>query len=216
MERDSESRPLGNELMNSITHCPRIMKQTHAASLPDGMLESTVIYSLLRLPRCGDVHNIFICHHVPQPNSLWYMPRTGAPHHSEFEGILERSMDTITDILNGAITPHNQSLTEVRIDAFPFRVDPHQRQLLPAPVNHVLDAQVELAAHDHRIGLTRQTVQEVKADRVDLIVDVQALRSYQQVALTPEDEGRSRRCRKCRRFALFAETQEERKRPQFR
>lgn len=143
------------------------------------MLGFTVIYSRLRLPRCRDIHNIFICHNVSQPNSLWYMPGTRAPHHSEFEGVLEGPVDAITYILDGAITSHNQSFTEVRLDAFPFCVDPYQRQLLPAPVNHILDAQVELAAHHNRIGLTRQPVQEVKTNRVDLIVYVQTLDQHQ-------------------------------------
>ena len=55
----------------------------------------------------------------------------------------------------------------------PLRVDAHQPQLLPAAVHDVLDAEVELAAHDGRVRLARELVEEVEADGVDLVVYVE-------------------------------------------
>lgn len=59
-------------------------------------------------------------------------------------------------------------------DHLPLRVDAHQLQLQPAPIDHILDAEIKLAAHDDRVRLARELVEEVEADRVDLIVDVEA------------------------------------------
>lgn len=84
-------------------------------------------------------------------------------------------MNPVTHILDGAITPHNQRLAKVGVVPLPLGVNPDQVQLLPAPVNHILDAEVQLARHDNRVGLAGELVEEVKGDGVDLIVDVEAL-----------------------------------------
>ena len=57
----------------------------------------------------------------------------------------------------------------------PLRVDAQKSQFLPAAVHDVLDPQVELAAHDHGLGLARELVEEVEADGVDLVVHIQAV-----------------------------------------
>ena len=70
------------------------------------------------------------------------MPRTRAPHHRILERLLQRTMNLIAHILDGGPRPHDQSLAEVRINTLALRVDAHQSQLLPAALNHVLDAQI--------------------------------------------------------------------------
>lgn len=133
------------------------------------------VLGLLCLPSTHDIHHIFIRNYMTQSNSLRYMPRTGAPHQRVLERLLERTMNPIADILNRTITPHDQRLAKVRVDTFSLRVQPDQSQLLPAPIHHVLDTQVQLATHDDRVGLARQLVQEIERYAVDLVVHVQTL-----------------------------------------
>jgi len=54
----------------------------------------------------------------------------------------------------------------------PFGVDAHQLQFEPAALDDVLDAEVELAAHDDGGGFAGELVEEVEADAVDFVVDV--------------------------------------------
>jgi hypothetical protein len=55
------------------------------------------------------------------------------------------------------------------------RVNPNQRQLLPTPLNHILDPEIELTAHNHGMRLACQLIQVRDPDTVDLVVHVQAL-----------------------------------------
>ena len=64
--------------------------------------------------------------------------------------------------------------------SLPLGIDPHQLQLLPAPLDNVLDAQIELTTHDDGIGFAGELVEEVEANGVDLVVDVEAAYSSQQ------------------------------------
>ena len=57
----------------------------------------------------------------------------------------------------------------------PFRVQTDKPQFFPAAVDHVLDPQVELAAHDAGVWFAGELVEEVERDRVDLVVHVQAM-----------------------------------------
>ena len=54
----------------------------------------------------------------------------------------------------------------------PFSVHPYQTQLHPASVDDVLDAEIELAAHDYRVWFTGELVEELDADTVDFVVRV--------------------------------------------
>jgi hypothetical protein len=65
-------------------------------------------------------------------------------------------------------------LYQVRKDHIPFCVQPHQSQLLPDPLDNLLNTEVELTTHDGCVRLAGQLVQELEADAVDLVVDVQA------------------------------------------
>lgn len=56
----------------------------------------------------------------------------------------------------------------------PLRIDPHQLQLLPASLHHVLNAKIKLAAHDHSVRLSGQLIKEIERHRVNLVVNVQA------------------------------------------
>ncbi len=60
----------------------------------------------------------------------------------------------------------------VRGRGLPFGVDAHQLQFEPAALDDVLDAEVELAAHDDGGGFAGELVEEVEADAVDFVVDV--------------------------------------------
>lgn len=117
------------------------------------------------------------------------MSSTRTPNHSVLESFLQGPVDLVTYFLNRRFVAYDESLAEVRLVSFssegsalrtrgsgwaiPLRVDTHQLQLLPAPLYDVLNPQVELAAHDHRVGLSGQLVKEVEADRVYLVIDVQ-------------------------------------------
>ena len=61
----------------------------------------------------------------------------------------------------------------------PLRVESYQLELLPTPLYDVLDAQVELAAHDARVRLVRELVEEVDGDAVDFVVHVKAVAGWQ-------------------------------------
>ncbi len=54
----------------------------------------------------------------------------------------------------------------------PFGIYPHELQFLPAALDDVLDAEVELAAHDDRVRLARELIEKAEADAVDFVVDV--------------------------------------------
>lgn len=112
---------------------------------------------------------------MTEPHPLGDMPRAGAPNKGVLEGLLERPVDAVADVLNGAITPYNKRLAEVRVGALALGVDTDEPELLPAAVDDVLDAEVEFARHDAGIGLARQLVEEVERHAVDLVVHVQAL-----------------------------------------
>lgn len=61
----------------------------------------------------------------------------------------------------------------------PFRVNPNQAEFLPQAFYDVLHAEVELAAHDRCVGFAGELVQEVEADAVDFVVDVEAVIRYE-------------------------------------
>lgn len=82
-------------------------------------------------------------------------------------------MNAVAYVLDGAVAAHNERLAEVRVDALALGIDADQRQLLPAAVDDILDAQIQLAAHDNRVRLTRELVEKVERDGVDLVVDVE-------------------------------------------
>lgn len=112
---------------------------------------------------------------MPQAHPLRNVSRAGAPDERILERVLERAVDPVAHILNGAVVAHNERLAKVRVGALALGVDAHEVELLPAPVDDVLDAEVELAAHDDGVVLARELVEEVERDAVDLVVDVQAL-----------------------------------------
>lgn len=56
--------------------------------------------------------------------------------------------------------------------AIPLGVNAHQAQLLPTPFHYVLDAEIELTAHDDRLWLPSQLVKKVEGDGVDFIINV--------------------------------------------
>ena len=94
-------------------------------------------------------------------NSLRDVPRTGSPDHGVFERVLQRPMHLITHILDRGLVSYDQCFAEIRLFSFSLGVDPHQLQFLPASIDDILDPQVELAAHDDRVRLSSQFVQEV-------------------------------------------------------
>jgi len=125
---------------------------------------------------------------VAKTHSLRYMSSTRTPDHSILESLFQRPVDLITDFLNRGLVTDDEGLAEVRLFSFskgisalrtrssgwtiPLRIDTHQLQLLPAPFYDVLNPKVELAAHDYRIRLSGQLVEEVKTDRVYLVIDI--------------------------------------------
>ena len=46
---------------------------------------------------------------------------------------------------------------------------------MPAALDDVLNAEVELAAHDNGVGFARKLVEEGEADGVNFVVDVEAV-----------------------------------------
>lgn len=103
------------------------------------------------------------------------MPRTCAPHQRVLEAILDAPMDLIADIFNSAIVPNDKGLAEIRVNSLALRVDTNEVQLVPATIDDFSDAQVELATHDHCVRLASETVEEVQADTVNLVVHIKAL-----------------------------------------
>lgn len=95
-------------------------------------------------------------------------------YQSILERLLQRPMNLITHILNTAIAPDNQRLAEIGIHAPPLRVDAHEAQLVPAALDDVLNAEVELARHHGGVGLAGESVEVLEGDGVDFVVDVEA------------------------------------------
>jgi hypothetical protein len=67
-----------------------------------------------------------------------------------------------------------EELREQKVSV-PFGVYPHQAQFLPTSLDDVLDAQVELAAHYSSVWLPGESVEEIKGDGVDLVVDIKTV-----------------------------------------
>lgn len=129
----------------------------------------------LRSPCTDDVNNVLVRDHVAQSDSLGDVPCARPPDQRILERVLERPVDGVAHVLDGTVAPHDERLVKVGLHALALGVDADEAQLLPAPVDDVLDPEVELAAHDHRVRLARQLVQEVERHAVDLVVHVQAL-----------------------------------------
>ena len=128
-----------------------------------------------RFPSTNYLHHILIAYNMAQSNSLRHMLRAGTPHQCIFKRLFHAAMDRITHILNAAAMSNDQRLAKIRFNALSLRVDPHQMQILPAPLNDILHTEVELAGHDDGVGLAGELVEEVERDRVDLVVHVQAV-----------------------------------------
>lgn len=140
------------------------------------MLEKTHFHShQLGFVSAHNVDHVLVRHQVTQPNALRYVPGTRAPHKRILERFLETAVDAVAHVLDGAVAPHNERLAKVRISALALGVDADEPQLLPAPVDDVLDAEVELAAHHHGLRLPGKLVEEVERDAVDLVVHVETL-----------------------------------------
>lgn len=103
------------------------------------------------------------------------MPRASTPDQRILKRLLQRSVDTVTHILDGAVATNDEGLAKVWIDALALGVDADQVQFLPTAIDHVLDAEVKFAAHDDRMRLTGELVEEVERYTVDFVVHVQAL-----------------------------------------
>ena len=84
-------------------------------------------------------------------------------------------MHLIAHILNRAPPPHNQRLTKIRLKPLPLRINPHELQLLPAPINHIRQPKIEFAAHDDGVRFACELVEVLEGDGVDFVVDVEAL-----------------------------------------
>jgi hypothetical protein len=65
-----------------------------------------------------------------------------------------------------------------RRTTIPLGIYAHQSQFLPTPLHDVLDAEIELTAHDDCLWLSGQLVQEVKRDGVNLVVDIETSTSF--------------------------------------
>jgi hypothetical protein len=83
-------------------------------------------------------------------------------------------MDLVANILNRRVTPHNQSLTKVGLNALSFRVHAHQPEFLPDAVDDVCHGEIELATHYCCVWFAGELVEEFDAYAVDFVVDVEA------------------------------------------
>lgn len=110
-----------------------------------------------------------------QTHPLRNVSRTRSPDQSILEALLERPVDSVTYVLNGAVVANDQCLAEVWLDTLALGVNSHQSQLIPAPIYHVLNAKIKLAAHDYSIRFSGELIEKVEANAVDLVVDVYAL-----------------------------------------
>ena len=123
----------------------------------------------------NNTHHILITNHMPQPHPLRDMPRARPPHQRMFKRLLQRPMHLITHILNRSPPPNNQRLIKLDILALPLRINPNQPQLLPTALDHILNPQIQLAAHNHGVRFAGQRVEMREADGVDFVVDVETL-----------------------------------------
>lgn len=124
------------------------------------------------------------------------MKRTRAPDKRISEILLQRPMDLIAHVLDRRVLPDDESILKVWLCTFAVGmlvmrardlswvrgnrhvrlcVYPHQSQFLPAPFDNFLDAQIQLAAHDACVGFSRQLVEKLDTDAVDLVVNVETV-----------------------------------------
>jgi hypothetical protein len=55
----------------------------------------------------------------------------------------------------------------------PFCVESDQAEFRPDSFYDILDAEIELATHDGRMWFAREFVEEVEADAVDFVIDIE-------------------------------------------
>jgi hypothetical protein len=130
---------------------------------------------------------------MAQAHSLRNVPSARTPDQRILEGLFQSPVYLIAYVLYGRIVSHDERFVEIWLLSFsarvsgsapfqrtgpsradaPLRVYPHEPELLPAPVDHILDAKIELAAHDACIRLSGQLVEKVHADRIDFVVYVE-------------------------------------------
>lgn len=127
-----------------------------------------------RPPRTNNLHDILIADHMAQAHPLRHMLRALAPHQRILERLLHAPVDGVAHILDAAPLSHDQRFAEIRLDPLPLRVDAHEVQVGPAALDHVGDAEVQLAGHDDGVGFAREGVEEGERDGVDFVVDVEA------------------------------------------
>ena len=111
---------------------------------------------------------------MAQPHPLRHMPCTRTPHKRILKTLLQRPVDSIAHILNRRLIPHDEGIVEIRLDALPLRVDANEAEFFPAPVDDVLDPEVQLTGHDAGVGFVGEGVEVLEADGVDFVVDVDA------------------------------------------
>jgi len=125
---------------------------------------------------------------MSQAHSLRHMLRTRTPYQRKLERLLDCPVDLIANVLDCASSSHDQRLAEVRVIAPLLRVDAHQLQFLPAPIDNILETEVQLTRHDDGMRLACQLVQVRQTDGIDLIIDVQALDVLAMVDVDDVDE----------------------------
>ncbi|KAI3481758.1 hypothetical protein L1887_55605 [Cichorium endivia] len=94
------------------------------------------------------------------------------------EGILELvdegAVDLVTDVFDRGALAHHQWIREVGTLAALLGVDAVHAELVPHDVLEIVDVEVGFDRDDDRVGLPGELVHLFHADRVDLVVDVEA------------------------------------------
>lgn len=86
----------------------------------------------------------------------------------------ERPVYLVTDVFDRGTLSHHQWIREVGSLSALFGVDAVDAELVPHGVLEVVNVEVLFDRDDDRVGLSRELVHLLHADRVDLVVDVEA------------------------------------------
>ena len=103
------------------------------------------------------------------------MLRTRSPDKRILKGILQRPVNLITDIFDSRVLSDDQRLVEIWQIAVALCVDTQQVELLPAPLDNIIDSKVLRTRHDASLWLACQRIEEFEGDSVDLVVGIKTV-----------------------------------------
>ena len=97
-----------------------------------------------------------------------------AVYHSVRKFVDQCTVHTMTHVFNSSTAADYNGVREVRMLATLLGIYPVQVQLVPDPLDEVVEVQVQVTADDSAVRLISEAVHFLHTNSVDLVVDIQA------------------------------------------